>query len=445
MLVCNKFRISIFCIALALFSTNTNAVTRSCNSSNVLVTGTVFITDSGSYIKRTISAEIPRPKIIREGSHWYPPTARRRACRKASKVALEQLLGLNIDASTIICDKAKREYGDSVVLSSRPELFSVDAWHGTENNSAKFSVSERNYNSCLEQIGFSEPKLSIYFQNMGLLVFPASYGGLDRTGAVTSLIQHVRSRNYDVIALAEAFSDGERDRISRALPVYKYRMDGPEGPWYDFRSDGGLMLLSRFPITEKSSRIFRNAKGLDWFALKGILHARIFIPESSENFDLFVTHLQNDDEGGTDLRLQTTLSQSGTVERFVKRNTGKKSIALIMGDFNLDAFIPSIVAARKQQMPESIDLWESCFGYGPGITYDELSDFKSGKMVVPLADRQLSTRSSKGQRLDYIFRWSSRAVAGICNIRRVTQQFASENTGGQFRDVSDHYGLHYSQ
>ncbi len=292
----------------------------------------------------------------------------------------------------------------------------------------------------------TKKEVSMYFQNMGLLVSPAPYKGFDRRAAVQHLIQHIQKEKYDIVALAEAFKDDERDKIAKAFPRM-HRLDGPDGPWYDRRSDGGLLLLSRYPIKAKQKHefVFPNGVGDDKWALKGIIHARVHIPGYRNDYDIFVTHLQNDDEGGRDTKLHVTLAQASMVQKFVERHTGKNNTAIIMGDFNLDGLKPNIASERKRRMKNTIDLWESCKSRGTGITHDKLGDFEPKKPHNPISNRNLATRTSKGERLDYFFLWSQNKNKRTCSceVQVITQQFKSRYSKGKLRDMSDHYGLVY--
>ncbi|WP_299843999.1 RICIN domain-containing protein [uncultured Roseovarius sp.] len=306
--------------------------------------------------------------------------------------------------------------------------------------------------------------LSVYFQNMALLVFPGSYSGLDRDGAINHLIAKLRREKFDIVGLAEVFSDGERDKIADSLrDIYTRgnRVDGPDRAG-DPRSDGGLLLLSRHPIISRNSLIFPNVfhtedfpaigtpQGDDFWALKGILHARVSIPRHPVTYDFFVTHLQNDDAGGPDAAIGITLNQAGLVEQFVKENTAPGNVALMMGDFNLDALNPSIAFLRRQKMRLSEDLWPSCGRHeGPGITHDSMRDFEVGRSTrprFPLSIRNLATRSDRGARIDYFFRWPAGRADQHCRMYVETEQFRPEHPERDGvtlapRDLSDHYGI----
>src|SRR5262245_30271450 len=91
--------------------------------------------------------------------------------------------------------------------------------------------------------------LSVMTYNMALLVFPASYLGTDRDGAVAEIVSRVTAFSPDVVGLCEVFSDGEREIIQTELAsLYPHFREGPDEA--DLDSDGGLLLLSKHPVLQ---------------------------------------------------------------------------------------------------------------------------------------------------------------------------------------------------
>ena len=307
--------------------------------------------------------------------------------------------------------------------------------------------------------------LTLYFQNMALLVgFPgnvrAHYKGWDRQGAIRQLIAFLRARRFDVVGLAEVFHDDERiDVIADSLvrvPVAhgdvalydpRNRREGPGTSFWDFGEDGGLLLLSRHEIVEAHDLIFDACSGItaDCRANKGILHARIRVEDHPVDYDIFLTHMQNDNEGGPGASRDVTLAQATELGRFIQAHT--RDVAYVMGDFNLDAFDSAIYAELRRRLPGVIDLWLT-HGEGPGITVDDMRDFERPKGSRPIDIRRLETRMTNGHRIDYMFMWTPRrdSVALEGTMQVVTQRFTP--TGAPFDgevDLSDHYGIAMTQ
>lgn len=366
------------------------------------------------------------------------------------------------------------------------------------------STAETKFTRASVRSATASVPIRVFFQNMALLVAPAGYNGWDRQGAIQRLIDRLRIEKYDLVGLAEVFSDGERDRIVDALAdIYppRNRSDGPDED--DLASDGGLLLLSRHPVLARHQTVFDSRKfgvgivwdppvlpggprvprqmamplcrGADCLANKGVLHARVRIAGLPADLSVFLTHLQNDNEGGSGASLPVTLEQASVVRRFVEEHTASSSVALIMGDFNLNAFDSDVYGEFLRRMGGATDLWSTCGAVqGPGITSDNLSDFKPLAASRPVASRQLSSRRRDGKRIDYMFLWSPDRLEQNCNMRVVVERFVpnlARSAAGQCiahglatrrscialktdllretlrqrRDLSDHYGLVFEQ
>lgn len=115
-----------------------------------------------------------------------------------------------------------------------------------------------------------------------------------------------------------------------------YYVMGPDSGWLPVQQDGGLVILSRYPITACSAFSFNTSSGTDKLAGKGVLYARIQIGPSEEDYiHVFNTHLQSHDYPGTRQEHIKELLD------FVAGIIGPEGInsrpVLIMGDFNVTA------------------------------------------------------------------------------------------------------------
>ncbi len=301
--------------------------------------------------------------------------------------------------------------------------------------------------------------MRIYFQNMALLVSPASYKGRDRQGAIKHLIAKLRESRPDVVGLAEVFADGEREQIVRELGDIYPSQNMTEGPdRQNVLSDGGLLMLSRHPVVERSSLVFENGVLIDRLANKGILRARIRFPNPLPDIDIYLTHLQDPDAGDGTRARESTYAQAGQVRDFVEQNTGVRRQAIIMGDFNIDSLSGGAGIIRTR-MPGVTDLWRACDSRGAGITLDSQRDFDDGIPSFSIGSRDLFYRRNGGQRIDYFFSWPETIEIENCSLRLVTERFVPSvipfcrdnpddvrcrRRALQF-DLSDHYGLMFTR
>jgi endonuclease/exonuclease/phosphatase family metal-dependent hydrolase len=96
-------------------------------------------------------------------------------------------------------------------------------------------------------------------------------------------------------------------------------------------ADDELTIVSRFPIVETNSYIYKNSYGIDGLAAKGVLHARIRVgePEASTYVDVFATHLQ---AGHDDYKRCQVIELAD----FIYETADPVNPVLLLGDFNID-------------------------------------------------------------------------------------------------------------
>lgn len=145
---------------------------------------------------------------------------------------------------------------------------------------------------------------------------------------------------FDIVGLNETFDnaprklihDGIRERWGKDCHI----LFGPDPQ--DGRFNGGLSLLSRFPLVEDHSVVYRNFStpeqyglGADGFAAKGVLHARVALPAGrftkDEVVDVFVTHFEARDGS---LRRK----QFDELAAFMSKHTSASRLFLLLGDLN---------------------------------------------------------------------------------------------------------------
>lgn len=104
---------------------------------------------------------------------------------------------------------------------------------------------------------------------------------------------------YDVVGLQEmfsAFSSRQQQLIDLAAKIgFKYHAKPkPHGAFSPFLVDGGLLILSKFPIVETDSMTFIQGVQSDALASKGAVYARIQLEEDRPTscINVFVTHTQ---------------------------------------------------------------------------------------------------------------------------------------------------------
>jgi len=292
-----------------------------------------------------------------------------------------------------------------------------------------------------------EAPLTLFAQNMALLVAPAQYRGESRDTAISALVRNLKRERPDVVGLSEVFKDAERARIRRDVrDIYPHYVEGPDED--DHESDGGLLLLSKSPIKTFHQTVFRDAAGWDAMANKGAVHARIAVANHPTEYDVFLAHLQNPDESGGWEAIEAQLRH---LSYFIRNYRDHRRPAYLLGDLNVDALKPDQYATLKHHLDFDEDLWAVSSQPGEtGVTIDDKRAFvvrnsspldDAWEDTTPDPDRAADdpARHQTGDRVDYVLLWRSTRFWPVTETDVVVWQSRPD------RDLSDHYGLMTSQ
>lgn len=265
------------------------------------------------------------------------------------------------------------------------------------------------------------------------------------TGSIFADDQWPRARvlpsklgSFDAIVFSEAFDDDIRSWLRSAL--------GTEYPWQTpilgsdgvVSQNGGVTILSRWPITAVSGRLFQHAckndephlrcedlrsiaraqesdiacTGRDCEAEKGVQYARI--EKSGRQFHLFASHLQS---GTGDLRQFLREQQLRIIRAFVEDlSIPEWEPVLFAGDLNVDRYnygeFTTMLATLDAFFPRPL---------GYSHTVDELSNI----------------RADGRSYLDYVL-VSNRHMQPIEALIETLRPLAPHRIGGNYH-LSDHY------
>ncbi|ETM51614.1 hypothetical protein L914_04590 [Phytophthora nicotianae] len=146
---------------------------------------------------------------------------------------------------------------------------------------------------------------------------------------------------FDVVILQEMFEAGPRQRrfVREAYAMgFRYHCGSVWPRLLDSRLiDGGLLILSRYPIVERDQLAYSQGSGSDGICAKGVLYARIQLsPDLSDSLHVFTTHTQaGDNYKDYSIRLAQLQEMHRFIARTIRDDPGVP--VLITGDFNLDA------------------------------------------------------------------------------------------------------------
>ncbi|HOU69815.1 MAG TPA: endonuclease/exonuclease/phosphatase family protein [Methanothrix sp.] len=273
---------------------------------------------------------------------------------------------------------------------------------------------------------------TIFVQNTALLPpVTLKYKGVNRDGAIQSIIDNLRIIQPNVVGLTEIFIDSEKKKIKEDLStIYPYTREGPDE--IDIEQDGGLLLLSRHPILDSHQTIFRQSSGWDMLSNKGVLHAHIELQGHPIGYDIFLAHTQDPDAGGD--AKETLKEQLTHLNSFIQACRSPYCPALLMGDLNVNGFDTELYNDMVSRFEYPVDVWGSASTNGIGITWDSGADGFS-REHSPVTDE--SKRHKTGQRLDYIFCWHEECL--LQPVWRDAEVVVWTSDPG--REISDHYGL----
>ena len=160
---------------------------------------------------------------------------------------------------------------------------------------------------------------------------------------------------YDVIALQEVFALGssrQRRLVHAARQLgFGWVVSSVAPPFLTSLKfiDAGLLILSRYPITEAAGHIYQTGHQIDHYAAKQVIYARISIPGangSTHDINVFTTHTQASYyENSAQINAQNDaarLSQVQELLNFVDQKVHSRpdnahNPVLVLGDLNLDA------------------------------------------------------------------------------------------------------------
>lgn len=264
---------------------------------------------------------------------------------------------------------------------------------------------------------------SVMCQNMGLMVAPAPYLGTDREGAINEIVFQIQRLSPDVVGLCEVFSDGEREDIfNRIKPIYPYFQEGPDEA--DLESDGGLLLLSKHPISQAHTVIYRDCASGDCFANKGMIHIRVQSPRCPMAHDVFFTHAQDiEPDGGREALYQQLNAMNDMIHQYADPNTP----TLIMGDINIPGEDPRDYSELLNRLRRPVDFWVvNGNAENTGFTFVSDNNFYGDPKDNPHLNR----------RVDYVL-----MKAGVRFIP-ILENIEILKFKRQRRYISDHFGLY---
>ena len=266
---------------------------------------------------------------------------------------------------------------------------------------------------------------------------------------LTEIIRAIRAESpqSDVIGLTEVWDKRFAALLVEKLrDLYPYFAIGSYVP----SSDGaitfalpdfdilgaGLLLMSKHPFDgEPVFYPYMSEAGFDAWAEKGVLAARIQVPDISATVGVLLTHLQADSDKADVRREQ--LRELASVAAHLRLSSPRMAL-IAMGDFNVIGEDSNGQQTNEyRHMTEQLglaDTWRVQNPNEPGVTAGGINNLT----------KIFNERDTSQKRLDYIFYEPSPSYYVNCKptLCKLLKYRSTEGIGDEnVRDLSDHYGL----
>lgn len=265
--------------------------------------------------------------------------------------------------------------------------------------------------------GAVETGRSVSVLAYNIFLRPHLVGLADKKKERLSTIQ-AAAASHDIVGFSEAFDDGLRAQIrSYVTKTHPYAVEPPVDP-NGIREDGGVFLLSRYPVEFAKTLVYRNAKGADGFSAKGAIYARVHFGPGT--IDFILTHLQSGAQHA-DVRER----QLEELVRFAAQFEDPAIAQIVLGDLNVVEDVASEYAAMLRILGSPLDIYRY-LNQDSGFTWDGLKN--------PLADNQSQ------ERIDYLLCRRCGGHEGWLAASRV-EPFPMKVPAGKAKFGSDHFGV----
>ncbi|WP_339386401.1 sphingomyelin phosphodiesterase [Vibrio caribbeanicus] len=182
--------------------------------------------------------------------------------------------------------------------------------------------------------------------------------------------KHVKG--YDVLALQEVFAAGRGEFLRELAKEYPYQtqMLDKKGPNI---YDGGVTIVSRYPIVNQTQFVFPDCTGTDCFADKGVNYAEII--KGGVAYHVFATHTASYDTSTAREYRQRQFKQMRQLASTL--NIPKNEAVIYGGDFNVNK---RKFPGDYQQMLSNLSAIEPSYSGYTESTFDPRVNNFAGKI-----------------------------------------------------------------
>lgn len=250
-------------------------------------------------------------------------------------------------------------------------------------------------------------------------------------------------QGHDVVVLQEAFDNGASDALkSGASAQYPYQTpivgrsksgwDATGGAYSSTTpEDGGVTILSKWPIVRKEQVVYKDACGADWWSNKGF--AYVVLNVNGTKVHVVGTHAQSTDPGcGSGEAADMRARQFKAIDAFLDdKNIPANEQVIVAGDMNVDSRSPEFAS-----MLANADLANSDSRTGHPYSFDTAQN--------SIANYRYPTDPRED--LDYVlYRKGNARPAGwennVVKEESAPWTVSSWGTSYTYTNLSDHYPL----
>ncbi len=234
--------------------------------------------------------------------------------------------------------------------------------------------------------------------------------------------------NYDAILFQELFDDDVRaSMLSQLAAEYPYQstvVDIPNHSALDPVQDGGILIVSRWPIETQDQFLFgNNCNADDCMAYKGFKYCRI--NKLGVKYHLFDTHM---DAFNEEVDVNIRKSQLQQAKTFIASKAIPTSEAVVFGgDLNIDRI--------TNKFGEYDSLWTPFFD-AQQPTFDAVMNPSWNSNT----NKYLASTSDPAEYLDYVLAMKSNLLPTVA-VNQVTPYRTIADAMWKKFDISDHYGI----
>jgi len=259
-------------------------------------------------------------------------------------------------------------------------------------------------------------ELRILSWNIYLLPYISLFNNNDQRAK--AIAEQLNGSDYHIIVFQEAFSSKCRNIMSRILLAsFPFQYGPANDSRFSLRTNSGLWIVSKIPLTQLDQLQFSVSKGFDVVARKGaVLLEGSF---KGSKFQLLATHLQAKDSQ-TLREKQCAEIKEHLLNPFFRKDTPQ----FLCGDFNIDMQDTT----DYHQMLQILDATNGQISGNMLVTYDEVNNNLAYK---PNGKRRI---------LDYAL---VRNEGLVEKMERRVQTFLSGIGEGESH-LSDHYAMDLS-